>query len=75
MTAAKAEFEKYEQAVELRGEQRGEQRGLREAIKKLCGAFQIPLTDERMRQLEPLDAEGLGQLFDQLLATRAWPKP
>lgn len=79
MTAAKAEFEKYEQLVEQRGEQRGElrgeQRGEQRSVKKLCGAFQIPLTEERVRQLELLDAEGLGQLFDQLLATRTWPAP
>ncbi|MEZ4309577.1 MAG: hypothetical protein R3F14_16190 [Polyangiaceae bacterium] len=51
----------------------GQQKALRFALEGLCTVLGIELTQERMRHLDSLDADGLSALFAHLQERRAWP--
>ena len=55
------------------GEARGRAEGLREAIRDLCEAYGIAVTEEREIQLASLELEALLALRHTLKATRGWP--
>lgn len=81
MTAAWAEFEAYEKQLFEKGREKGREQGIEKGRKallaeqaaKYCSIFQIPLTNDRQRELRTLDEGSLTRLVDHLVATRSWP--
>jgi len=69
MTAARAEFLKYEQDLI----EKGIEKGLREGVRLLCEALAIDLDEGRRRHIDSLDAAGLRALFAKLKLQRRWP--
>lgn len=85
MTAAKAQFLKWEQELINRYKEQGIEQGIEQGVEQgrlrelrrgtrlLCQAFAIELTEARAANIDSLDADALSALQDQLLASRAWP--
>ena len=77
MTAARAEYERYEKEIEDRGLDKGlnqgRNEGLRIAVQDLCEAYGIPLTDAQQQVLATMDATQLQALRVHLKLYRAWP--
>jgi predicted transposase/invertase (TIGR01784 family) len=51
----------------------GREQGLRFGIEALCNVLAIDLTNERRRQMDGLDADGLTTLFTRLQQQKTWP--
>lgn len=73
MTAAWAEFEKYEQDVFNKGAERGMERVLRRTVRDLCEVLGVPMGADRQALIEAMDQAQLSALWDHLKDRRAWP--